>query len=146
MNKEDFDKYIKDRYEMQKAWYDRKATENQKAYQRNQWATVVLAALTPFLIIIGEGWLKWLAVGVAIAVAITTGAVRAFKYHENWINYRTTCETLKKEINFYKANTQGYESADDKEQLFVERVEALISRENTLWVTTHAQHEDQKCK
>ena len=46
-------------------------------------------------------------------------------------------ETLKKEKHFYDASIDDYATSDDKEALFVERVEALMSRENTLWITTH---------
>ena len=33
MNKEDFDKYINDRYQSQINWYDKKSMANQKMYQ-----------------------------------------------------------------------------------------------------------------
>ena len=70
-------------------------------------------------------------------VAIVASALKTFKFQENWINYRTTCETLKKEIHFYEAGIGEYANAEDKEVLFVERVENLISRENTLWLSVH---------
>ena len=41
---------------------------------------------------------------------------------------------------------QGYDTVADKEALFVERVESLISRENTLWITTHEKEESTKRK
>ena len=82
------------------------------------------------------GFLKWIAVFTAVVVAILTGALRAFKYHENWINYRNICETLRKEIHLYDGDVGEYASTNDKESLFVERVESLISRENNLWLTT----------
>lgn len=141
MNKEEFDKYLKSRYKDQMAWYGRKSVWNQRAYQIFQWTAITLSASTPVLIVIGEGWVKWLAVVVAALVAISTAALKTFKYQENWISYRTTAETLKKEIHFYEAGIQGYENVEDKEALFVERVESLISRENTLWLITHEKKE-----
>ena len=50
MSKEDFEKYVKERYEDQVDLYDRKAAENQKKYRWMQWLIVVLAAATPVLI------------------------------------------------------------------------------------------------
>jgi len=44
---------------------------------------------------------------------------------------------LKKEIQLYEAGIGEYANAEDKEALFVERVENLISRENTLWLSVH---------
>jgi len=76
-------------------------------------------------------------------VAILASAVRAFKFQENWINYRTTAETLKKEIHLYRAGAGEYARVPDREALFVERVESLISRENTTWVQV-SRREDEK--
>lgn len=146
MNKEKFNDYLKNRYEKEITWYDRSASWNHKAYQVSHWMTIFFAALTPILIVVGEGWVEWIAVASAILIAIATGALKAFKYQENWINYRTTCETLRKEIHFYKAQTQGYDNVENREALFVERVESLISRENTLWVITHEKEEHDKSK
>ena len=64
-----------------------------------------------------------------------------FKYQENWINYRTTCETLRKEIHYYNAGINDYEKSDDPMALFVRRVETFISRENTLWLTEQKKEE-----
>ena len=78
----------------------------------------------------------------AVAVAILSSALTTFKYYDNWINYRTICETLKKEKYLYNAEIDEYSSVEDKKALFVQRVEALISRENTLWVTTFKKSEE----
>ena len=50
----------------------------------------------------------------------------------------------RKEIHFYNANIDAYEDIKDKEALFVERVESLISRENTLWISTHKENKKEK--
>lgn len=147
MNEEEFKKYLKERYEDQINWYDKKAKWNHKAYQIYQWVIIILASLTPILILVGQEWSKWLAAGVAVLVAITAGALKAFKYEENWINYRTTCETLRKEIHYFEAEIRGYENqnnVEDKYSLFVDRVESLISRENTLWITAVEKEEHTK--
>lgn len=137
MNDEEFKKYLKERYDDQIVWYDSKSQWNHKAYQVFQWMMIILASLTPVLILIGEEWSKWLSAGVAVLVAIAAGGLKAFKYEENWINYRTTCETLRKEINYFNAGIKGYEQNNGAEKYshFVDRIESLISRENTLWIT-----------
>lgn len=75
-------------------------------------------------------------------LAIGTAALKTFKFQENWINYRTVSETLKKEKYFYDAGIGGYDETENAEALFVERVESMISRENSLWVTIHRQQEE----
>lgn len=146
MNKEEFEKFLKDRYRKETDWYDRESIKNHKYYRFFQWSAIALSAMTPILILIGIDWVRWIAVGTGALVAISTAALKTFKYQENWINYRTTCETLRKEIHFYNAGIQGYECMEDKEALFIERVESLISRENTLWVVTHEKEEPVKHK
>jgi len=141
MDKDQFEDYLKSRYRKETNWYDKRAIWNHRAYQIFQWAAIVLSASTAVLVVIGDGPLKWFAVAVAVLVAISTAALKTFKYQENWISYRTTCETLRKEFHYYEASIHGYEDAEDKEALFVDRVESLISRENTLWVITHEKDE-----
>lgn len=116
-----------------------------------QWGLILLSASTPVIIALAQKtdsvpWLKTLSLISSVLVAILATSLKTFKFEENWINYRTTCETLKKEIHFYHAGIDEYEHCEDKEPLFVKRVEALISRENTLWLTTVKEKKDQKPK
>ncbi len=144
METEDFQKYLKERYEDQINWYDKKSAWNQKLYRYFQWSIIILAAVTPVLVATGSETTRWPAVIIAALVAIGTTILKTFKYQENWINYRTTCETLRKEIHFYRAGSGDYRDSDDREALFVERVESLISRENTMWLTTQRPKEGKK--
>jgi hypothetical protein len=96
---------------------------------------------TPILIMLdwrlpSHAILGWIPIVTSVFVAIATAAMKTFGYQENWLNYQTTYETLKKEIQFYSAGIGEYTGAKDREALFVERVENLISRENTLWMST----------
>jgi len=138
MNKEEFEAYLNNRYYDQINWYDKKAMFNQRIYETFQRILIVLSALTPILVGIEDSiWQgRWLAIAVSFAVAVATSALTTFKYHEKWINYRTTCETLRKEIHFYNAKIREYADSEDPEGLFIERVESLISRENTLWLVS----------
>lgn len=140
MEREAFSEYLTGRYGDQINWYDSKAVEHQTKYHRMQWSVIVLAALTPILIeldlkLAGDA-LGHLPTLTSAAVAILTAGLKTFKYQENWINYRTTCETLRKEKHFYDAAVGEYRGSEDKEALFVGRVESLISRENTMWISS----------
>ncbi len=142
MNSGEFDKYLTGRYEDQTNWYDRKSQKYKKLYYAFQGPIIILAAITPILIALGESWERWSAVIISALVAIGTTFLKTFKYQETWINYRTTCETLKKEIYFYNWELGEYANFSDKKQLFVERVESLLSRENTMWLTAHTSKKD----
>jgi hypothetical protein len=141
MEADEFNTYLKERYYDQIDWYDKKAGYNQRLYKTIQWCVIILAAITPILIVVGGTWERWCAVIISVLVAIGTSGLKVFKYQENWINYRTTCETLRKEIHYYKAGINDYGKCDDPMALFVQRVEMLISRENTLWLTVQKKEE-----
>jgi hypothetical protein len=147
MENHNISEYMKDRYFDQINWYDGKAQENQKKYRRLQWTLIILAAMTPALIeldlneLIGNGF-GHLATVTSVIVAILTAAMKTFKYQENWINYRTTCEALRREKFFYDGGIGEYQNTLNKEALFIERAEGMMSRENTLWIS--AQKSDSK--
>lgn len=147
MEEKEFESYLKERYYDQVDWYDRKAAWNQKVYKFFQWGLIILAAITPVLVVIGgDGkgaeWGHLSAVVTSCLVAIGTASLKVFKFQENWINYRTTCETLRKEIHYFKAGVNDYRGSDDPMGLFVRRVESLISRENTMWLSVQERKED----
>lgn len=144
MEQADFEKYLSERYQDQIDWYSRKASWNKQCYVVFQWGVIGLSSVVPVLVIwLSEDW-KWITAIVSIILAIGTAGLKTFKFQEIWVNYRTISETLKKERYFYQAGLDDYRDATDKEALFIERVESLISRENSLWVTTHMQQEEEE--
>lgn len=142
MDEKEFNQYVKERYEDQVKWYDRKSNRNKRTYEIIQWGVIVFSTITPILVVIGGSWQRWMAAIVAFFVAIGTSLLKAFKYQENWIHYRTTCELLRKEIHYFKAQIDDYKNSKDPRGLFVERVEDLISREHTLWLTIQKREKD----
>jgi hypothetical protein len=148
MKESDFNNYLKNRYENQINWYSNSASRNKGFYIFFQWSVIILSVSLPVLIAsVPNSW-QWVIIILSILLAIGTAGLKTFKFQENWINYRTISETLKKEKHYYDAELDEYAQASDKEALFVDRIESVISRENTLWVTTHMQkeYEDNKAK
>ena len=129
MERDRFEKYLKERYEDQVRWYSSRSSKNKRYYQWFQWTVIVISATVPVLIVSMPDQYKWITVLLSIVLTIATSALRSFKFQEYWVNYRTISETMKKEKYYYDAIANGYSTAEDKEQLFVERVETLISRE-----------------
>lgn len=140
MDKTEFKNYLDERYFKELKWYDQKSISNQRTYKILQWITIVFTSLTPILIALNSmyesDYLLFGSITSAMIVAIVTALNRSFKFYDNWINYRTICETLKKEIHFHNARVDEYSNAEDPDSLFVKRVESLISRENTLWISS----------
>jgi len=137
LKKEDFDKYLTERYQNQINWYDRRALVNQRLYKSFQWIVIVCAAISPILIFASGQIMLWIGVTNAIIVAVLAAGLKAFKFQENWINYRTTCELLKKEYVYYCSKTKDYKNIEDPESQFIEKVEELISREHTYWISAY---------
>jgi len=146
MTDKEFEDYKKNRYQDQVNWYSDKASTNKKYYQIFQWGVIILSAILPVLISALADEYKWMALSISVILAIGTTSLKTFKFQENWVNYRTISETLKKELHFFNASLDDYSSGENKRALFVDRVETLISRENSLWVTTHISTDEEKSK
>src|SRR5690606_22203920 len=72
-------------------------------------------------------------VGVLGAIVVVLASLLSLgKYQENWIEYRTACESLKHEKFLFLTAAEPYQG-EDRFSLFVQRVEGLISKENSAW-------------
>ena len=137
------EKYIKDRVEDQINWYDKKAQSNQRWSKSLRIIEIVCAAIIPFIAGYSEsipfGTIIIGFMGVIIAICASLSALN--KYQENWLIYRTTCETLRHEKYLFMTSTKPYDDTDGFNQ-FVIRVEGLISKENTQWSRASKKNED----
>ncbi len=146
MDTDKFNEYLTNRYDNQIEWYSNKASGNKILYYSFQWGVIILSASVPVLVATISKKYQWITIAIAILLAIGTAALKSFKFQENWINYRTVSETLKKEKHFYDASLDDYTDSEGKQALFVERVELIISSENSLWVTTHTKKDEEERK
>lgn len=128
------EEYITERLEDQIDWYSRKSSSSQTKYKTLRLVEIISAAFIPFLSGMGDKVLygQWVvgSLGVVIALSAATGSL--FKYHENWIQYRTTSEQLKHEKFLFATRSGPYEDPT-RFQILVQRVEALISKESASW-------------
>lgn len=130
--------YLAERVEDQINWYDKKSMRNQRIYKRIKRLEIITAALIPFCSILTASQTISHITGalltglLGVIVGILAALLSVGKHQEHWIEYRTVCETLKKEKLFFltKVGIYGEKNAFPK---FVKRVEALISKENTAW-------------
>ena len=127
------EEYIKDRVEDQIVWYDRKSGLNKMWFIILQIATLVASASVPvFTIFSTEMWARLTVAILGSVAAIFTGVVSLYQFREHWIEYRTTAESLKHEKYMYQTGTGPYVE-DGAFSILVERIEALVSQENTAW-------------
>ncbi len=133
------EKYDTDRYEGQLKWYSKKATKNKRCYYVYQTIIVSLSGFITVAVALdmndphGIIWPK-LSLIASSLVTVLAGLQKFFRFHENWVQYRTTSEQLKKERYYREFQCGNYAHSESTDKLFVERVESIISRENSFWI------------
>lgn len=128
------EEYIQERLEDQITWYDNKSMVAQQWFKWLRTVEVLAAALIPLLAGFG-GLGSWnnLSIGILGGLVVFIASLLSLnQFQENWIEYRTTCESLKHEKFLYLTNVAPYNEKDPV-GLLVQRVESLISKENTAW-------------
>jgi hypothetical protein len=134
--------YIAERVEDQIHWYDQKSMWYQSRYKLFKSIEIGAAAGVPVVIATAEfvgnlgflpSLLRWLGAILGASVVVLSGIQSICKYQENGAAYHTTAEMLKHEKYFYETESGPYRGVNDKFTLLVQRVEELISQENTNW-------------
>ena len=125
--------YIKERADDQIRWYSEKGSKNKMLYYSSKIIEIFSTSMIILLVnFVDNDYSKYAISLFSLVVAISISISHIFKFHENWISYRTTSESLKHEKNIYIAGCPPYNS-EDSFCLFVENIESLISRENSEW-------------
>jgi hypothetical protein len=88
------DEYMARRVDDQISWYDRKSQGAQRHFRWLRRAEILCAAVIPFLAGFATGHAGVpIAVGLlGVAVVVLAAFQSLGQHHENWIEYRTTCE------------------------------------------------------
>ncbi len=131
----DEEKYLEDRIDDQISWYDRKSMWNKRYYNILRIIELTLGVSIPFLVnfIDSPGSYIKIVIGIfGVLVALIIGLHALFKFQENALQYRTTCETLKHEKYKFLTKVEPY-SRKNAFQYLVQNVENLISKENSSW-------------
>ena len=127
--------YFQERLENEITWYENRSKKNKTYYYILRTIELISAALIPFLINYlrdNTPLLKSTIEVLGIIIVITTGMLSLFQFHELWTEYRTNAESLKHEKYLYLSGSIPYNQKNNFE-LLVERVERLISIENSRW-------------
>jgi hypothetical protein len=127
--------YIDQRINDQIGWYDRRSITNKRWFKRLRFAEIVAAATIPFLSgFAAQSFPVQIAIGaLGVFVAVIASLLGLLQLQVHWIEYRATAESLRKEKFLFLTQTDPY-NKDDAFHLLVQRVEALLSKENTEWV------------
>ncbi len=131
MNEEE---YLEQRVDNQIGWYDSKGGRNKKMFNGLKIVEIIVALSIPLFVnfIPEELSSKFIVSFLGVIIAAIAGIISLMKYQENWLEYRTTAESLKHEKYLFVTKSGQY---GDKQAFgrFVERIENLISKENSKW-------------
>ncbi len=128
------EEYLKNRVEPCLEWYSYKARSNKKYYTVLKIMAISAAAMLPFIsgMISDFSNLRYIVGGLGVLIAITEGVLILNKFQEKWTLYRTLREAIKQEQYLFLTQSGPYKNTDAF-ALLVERVEGLISKENSNW-------------
>jgi hypothetical protein len=132
------DDYLKERVDGQLSWYSKKSQSCQKSYKALKTIEFIAAALVPFVAGMSQKipLSEWVLGLLGITIALCVGSSSLFRFHEDWLSYRSTLESMKQEKFLFLTGSGVYDSPNPF-PLFVQRFEALIAKENQLWAATH---------
>jgi hypothetical protein len=132
---------IIDRLEDQIDWYDRKSKANMRAFKRIKMAEITAAAVIPFLAVSHIPYSAIATGALGVIITVFEGMLQLNQFHENWITYRSTCESLKHEKYMFLARAAPYSNATDAERraILADRIESTVSQEHAKWASLQDQ-------
>ncbi len=126
--------YIETRVDDQINYYDTQSKKGKKWYKGLSVLQILCGALIPFIAGFSAKicYSEWITGFLGLVVTISTGLLSLNKYQERWINFRTTCETLKHLKNLFETGSTPYKGVEAFD-MFVNDAESVISKENLDW-------------
>jgi hypothetical protein len=118
------------RLEDQLKWYDSKAVANERRYRQIKVLQLLAAASVPVAAAVSAA--HWVIAALGGVILVLEGLQQLGQYHETWMNYRGTCERLKREKFLFLAGAGRY-ARDNAERLLARNIERLISQEHAHW-------------
>jgi hypothetical protein len=134
-----------DRITSQSKWYGDKSQKNRTVYVRLKGMQIVLAAAIPVVsVAAASDPQRWTSAGLGALIGIVEGFLQLGQYHQNWLLYRATREALKREEFLYGAGAGPYAGAASRDDLYIERCDAIMSGENAKWLATQQKAASEK--
>lgn len=120
-------------------WYNKKSALYKRLHNVSQVALIILSAITPVLILLQDWDFKSFAIVTSTAVSAIVALAAKFKIYETWIGYRGATEAMRREYSLYSCSAGNYHDVDDKDRLFIENIEKIITDEHAEWTALKKQ-------
>jgi hypothetical protein len=117
-------------------WYGRRAHINRLTYLSLKTIQLILTTTIPILSLIDSGRYSRVVIAlIGASVAIIEGFLQLQQTQANWLRYRATRESLKREALLHSASAGPYADVSNADSLFIERADAIISGELSKWIS-----------
>jgi hypothetical protein len=137
------------RLEDQAKWYGAKSKRAQRIYKSFKVVEIAAAALIPFLTGRKFEYHDGVIGGLGVLITILEGILQLNQYQQIWTMYRATSEALTHEKYLFLALAGPYAGAGagvNPPILLAERIEAVMSQENTKWTLVQQQNQKNESK
>jgi hypothetical protein len=115
-------------------WYGKKSQACRTAYLRLKTIQIVMTGAIPAGAAFGGP--HWISATLGALVGIAEGILQIGRYQENWLLYRATRQSLKREDLLYASGIGPYSGAPDPERTYIERAGSIISGEQARWLSS----------
>lgn len=119
-------------YETQQKYNSKKANRY-KIWFYTCSITTLLCSLTTIPVVSVQTIPTWISILTATVTALSQGINSIFKFHEQWISYRSTSENLKSEYFKYINEIDEYENLSEREKIFAKNVNKIVTQNNLTW-------------
>jgi hypothetical protein len=123
------------RLDDQIAWYDGKSRYAQRSFKALKIVQLVVAGAIPLITVFKLPSTGQATAVLGLVILVVEGLQQLNQYHENWINYRSTCESLRHEKYLFLASAGPYAKIEQPLTLLADRIEGIISQEHAKWVS-----------
>ena len=130
--------YLEKRVDNQISWYSKKSAVLKKRHYTLRVIVILISVILPFLTGIMSDKTPYIKIAIAIGsliIAFFEGISSLYKYQEQWLNYRHTAESLKREKLLFLTKSGPYEKSQAL-PLLATRCEGIMSDENQTWQST----------
>jgi Protein of unknown function (DUF4231) len=128
------------RLDDQARWYGRRSKRAQRLYKWIKAIEIIAAALIPFITGRTFNHKDVVVGGLGVLITILEGILQVNQYQRIWTTYRATSEALTHEKFLFLALAGPYGVAGvNPPVLLAERIEGIMSQENTKWVSLQEQ-------
>ena len=136
--------YLASDYAKAAKFYDDRANSSKRWYRVLSIYVIAVSAGLTVLVALAppEDLWRFISAAASATIVVATGLLAHLRCHENWLSYRASWDALERERRFYQTGTGAYKSATDKGALFVERVEAVLTKEGSDFYARHAKGDE----